>query len=510
MSPSRAAIWLGGGLLFTLLATANGAGYRYGASDQAYYVPAIVRASNPAAFPRDSALLDTQSRLLVIDDLLGGLVRATGVSVEAISLGGYLLSLATIWTAVMVIGSRLYHRYPAVLALAAAVTLRHQIPRTSANSFEPYFHPRMLAFGLGALAIAALLRRRRWLSACLVGSSFIVHVTTGLWFGVLIGVALVTIDPGWRRRALTVVPGAAVVAAWALTGGPLAGGLTVMDDEWQRALVSKNTLFATTWPLWAWVANLALPVLLWWAYRVRVARGQATTEDNGLVWGALALLGLFLVTLPAVAVGIAIAVQLQISRAFWLLDFVTTLYVIGAVVDLPDTRRRLAVAVATVIVACSTVRGLYIMQVERAERTLFAVHLPDSPWEEAMHWLGRQPVDVHILADPGHAWKYGASVRVSPARDVFLEDVKDAAFAIYSREMAIRVLERSSAVGDFSTLSAEHARQLAARYGLDYLVTESDLPLPVAYRNEQFRIYELSATEGAIDGQAAGRSTPPR
>jgi len=46
-----------------------------------------------------------------------------------------------------------------VVAILAALTLRHRIPRTSANSLEPYFHPRMLAFGLGLLAVASLLRR---------------------------------------------------------------------------------------------------------------------------------------------------------------------------------------------------------------------------------------------------------------------------------------------------------------------------------------------------------------
>jgi hypothetical protein len=31
--------WIGGGFLFLVLATANGAGYRYGVSDQAFYIP---------------------------------------------------------------------------------------------------------------------------------------------------------------------------------------------------------------------------------------------------------------------------------------------------------------------------------------------------------------------------------------------------------------------------------------------------------------------------------------
>jgi hypothetical protein len=74
---------------------------------------------------------------------------------------------------------------------------------------------------------------------------------------------------------------------------------------------------------------------------------------------------------------------------------------------------------------------------------------------------------------------------------VLLEDVKDSAVAIYSREIAVRYLERTRAIGDFNALTADAARQLAARYDLDYLVTENDLSLPVSYRNQQFKVYAL-------------------
>jgi hypothetical protein len=82
-------------------------------------------------------------------------------------------------------------------------------------------------------------------------------------------------------------------------------------------------------------------------------------------------------------------------------------------------------------------------------------------------------------------------VRVSAARDVFLEDVKDSAIAIYSRDVALRVVERAAAIGDFTAMTPGQARELAAKYDLDYLVTEGRLDLPVAYENRQFRIYAL-------------------
>jgi hypothetical protein len=156
---------------------------------------------------------------------------------------------------------------------------------------------------------------------------------------------------------------------------------------------------------------------------------------------------------------------------------------------LVDRRAAKAVAIGLVLVSLS--RGTYIMLVERPDRALFSMHLTGSPWEDAMRWVSRQPVATHVLADPGHSWKYGTSVRVSATRDVFLEDVKDSAIAIYSREVAYRVVERAAALGDFTTMTPNRARGLAAKYDLNYLVTEGRVDLPIVYENSRFRIYEL-------------------
>ena len=137
-------------------------------------------------------------------------------------------------------------------------------------------------------------------------------------------------------------------------------------------------------------------------------------------------------------------------------------------------------------------RGVYIMLVERPDRALFAVHLPNDAWHDANAWLARQGRTTHVLADPGHGWKFGTSVRVAGELDVLIEEVKDSAVAIYSREVATRVVDRTAAIGDFSALTAGRARELALRYDLDYLVTVADMPLPEAYRNAQFRVYSLS------------------
>jgi hypothetical protein len=478
-----------GSFLFVILATANGAGYRYGVSDQAFYIPVVARALDQSLFPRDGGLIDAEGRLMVMDEILATVVRTSGLSLEGLFFAGYLASMALLWIGAVLIGSRIYRHAWVVAALGAALTLRHRIPRTSANSFEPYFHPRVLAFALGTLAIAALLRRHPRLAIALVALCALAHVTTGLWFAILIGAALAVLDPRWRAPMAIGVVAAAAVLAGAIAAGPLQGSLVAMDDMWLRAVASKDSLFATDWPVWAWVANLGLPVVLWWAHRARVRSGAATPEDRALVWGASALLALFLVTLPAVAAGVSLAVQFQISRVFWLVDLLAIVYVLAAFVDTRPPR--IAAGVAVLLLALSATRGAYIMLVERPERALFELRTPPSAWEDALRWVASRPRDVYLLADPGHAWKYGTSVRVAAARDVLVEEVKDSAVAIYSRDVAVRFVDRMGAIGDFPGLTVERVRDLSYRFGLDYLVTEADLALPAVYRNERFRIYAL-------------------
>ena len=478
-----------GAVLFVLLATANGAGYRYGTSDQAFYIPVIRRAMDTSLFPRDASLIDAEGRLMLVDEVIAAVARTTGMTLPTLFLVGYIASMTLFWLAAALIGARIYQNRWATIALGAALTLRHRIPRTSANSFEPYFHPRMLAFSLGALAVAALLHRRDRAAIVLVACCAVIHITTALWFAVLIGVALAVLDIRWRRFAWVAVAGAAALLFIMVMAGPLRGALTIMDDVWLQAVASKDSLFANQWPLWAWIANLVSLPIAWWAHAKRMTRNQTTPVERSLLWGATTLVALLVATLPFVGAAVSLPVQFQISRIFWLVEFVAVILLIGVIADVRS--HRLHVAVTVLLLAISAGRGAYVMLVEHPERALFEVRFRESDWQGAMEWLTRQPASVHVLADPGHAWKYGTSVRVSAERDVLIEEVKDSALAIYSRDVAVRVVDRLAAIDDFNHLTADRARELALRYGLDYLVTEHELSLIEAYRNDTFHIYTL-------------------
>ena len=86
-------VWGLAALVFVAVATLNSAGYRFGAGDQAFYLPAIQRHLEPGSFPRDRVIIDDQDRLNVFPRTLAAVVRATGVPQPVLFLGIYVAAL---------------------------------------------------------------------------------------------------------------------------------------------------------------------------------------------------------------------------------------------------------------------------------------------------------------------------------------------------------------------------------------------------------------------------------
>ena len=491
--------WVGlaaGALPFGLLVLLNVGGYRYGVSDQAFYIPIVRQGLEPGLFPHDAPLLAVQNRLLAFDDWFAPLVRATGQSLPAAFFAAYLAGLGLLYAACVLVGRAFCRTWWGVAALTAALTLRHRIPDTAVNSLEAYMHPRQLAFAAGLVAMGLFLRARTAGAVCAVAAACLFHPTTALWFVLLLGVAVPVADPA-ARRPLLILGSAALPVILALLFGAVRDQLAVMSPGWTTLLESKDYLLASQWPLMTWFANLGLAAVIAAAYDYRRALGMTTAREDGLVAGCMGLLAVFLVSVPFAAVGIALVVQLQLGRIFWLLDVVAIAYAAWFVVERPgpaaDYRIRLRarrVAVAAIVLA-SLVRGSYVTLVERSDHALIEVDLPASHWTEVMQWAGERPVGTNFLVDPGHAWRYGSSVRAASGRDVYLESVKDVAIAIYSRAMAARVSGRIADLGDFAELEPAHARWLAKRHDLDYLITEHDIALPLVHREGTFGVYDL-------------------
>jgi hypothetical protein len=474
--------------LFVVAAAANAGGYRYGASDQAFYAPAVLHHLDEALFPRDWPLLAAQDRLNLFTPLAAALARATGFSVPSIFAGLYLAGLVTLFAAAIALGRALSRSRWTPVALAFALTLRHAIAMGAVNTLEGYMHPRLIAFGFGGLAVAACLAARPGLAAGLALLAAACHPTTGLWFVVWTGVALAVSDRRFVRPIAGLAGFAVLAGAWAVLAGPLAGRLGVMDAEWLSVLTSKTYLFPDRWPVGGWLPALLTPLAAGILFEIRRRRGLAAAAERGVAAGAGVLVAIFLASIPLVAARLVLAVQLQVPRALWMVDLLAVAYFVWYVAEGIARNGRAARTAAVVFAALSLGRGAYVMLVEHPERPIARVGLPADGWTEAMRWIaGHTPKEAWVLAAPGHAWKYGTSVRVAAGRDVYLEEAKDAALAMYSREGAMRVLERIRGAAGFDALTSEAARAL----GPDVLVTEARMNLPLLHDNGRFRVYRL-------------------
>jgi hypothetical protein len=487
------------GIGFVLLATMNSAGYRYAASDQAFYIPAVLRHLQPSLFPRDAALIDSQARLTLVDEVVATLVRVTGLSLQHLFIGLYVLTLLLLVAGAARIGAHFYRTRWAVVALGAALTLRHAIAKTGANTLEGYFHPRELAFALGLLAVAAFLERRgAWCIVFLVGAAGI-HPTTAAWFLVWIAIAVWVGRRDWRA-AVAAGAGAIVVAVViSVLRGPLAGHMTIMDSEWLAVIRDKDYLFPFTWPLNVWLTNLVTVPVIVYCWRARRRAGQTLAGESALVIGALGLFALFVCWLPLNGAHVALAVQMQVSRIFWMLDVFATIYLVGWIAEGTQgpkaangaAARWRAPAVACTLIALSLGRGIYSLSVQFPERKIFAADIQHTDWRSAMAFADTTDPGSGWLADPIHAAKYGASVRAAGHRDVLLEQIKDSAIAMYDRDIAMRVADRERALAVLAWDTPEGARGLARRFGLDYLVIDRPLDLPLAHRSGSLYIYRL-------------------
>jgi hypothetical protein len=480
--------------VFAFAALLNAGGYRFGASDQAFYIPAVAHHADPSLFPRDWRMLGAQDGLNAFTSLAGWAVRGLGIPLPSLFLALFLVTLLALGAGALALGLQLSRARATAAAILFALTLKHAVALGAVNTLEGYAHPRMLAFALGVLALAALLDGRTWIVAALVALAGVVHPTTAIWFAIVVGVALFVAQPRWRPWLAAAAAVLAIISAWAVLAGPLAPRLTRMDADWLAALEGKRYLFTDRWPGSEWLVLGAYVAVIAAVFRHRWRRGLTSPAESGVLAGLAGLLALFALALPLNAARVAFVIQLQVPRVLWLLDLVAVAYLVWFLAEggKPSEGRTRARNVAVAILALALARGAYVTFVEHPERALLQVQLPPSDWNRALWWIeAHTPPDALVAAHPGHAWRFGTSVRVGAKRDVLLEEVKDSAMALYGRESALRDLDRIRALERFDSLTDEGARELATRYGASVLVIDRDLELPLLHRQGPFRIYAL-------------------
>jgi hypothetical protein len=430
---------------------------------------------------------------MATDTLLAGLASALHLDLPDLFAIVQLLTLIGLAAAAAAFARGLGASAWTIALFLALLTLRHHITKTGANTLEGYMHPRVIAFALGLASLACVLRGRPWLLLVCLGAALFAHPTTAAWFGIAATVAAFVSRPSWRIILMPIIIAGVIVAAWMVIAGPLAGRIVRMDPPWLAVLADREYLFPSRWPAYAWAVNLGYLGLIVLAWRVRRARGEAVAAETGLVVGCAALVAVFLASVPFQAADVALAVQLQVNRVFWLLDVIATAYIAWWLLNGPlgSSNGRRAATLA-VVLALSATRGAYVLH-QGDRRALVAIGLPDTPWTEAMRWIRAQPGAWNVLTDPGHAFTFGASVRVAAARDTVFEASKDPAIAMYDRSLALRIADRERALAHFGDFGTDDVRRVGREFAADIAVMPRSQPLqlPVLYSNSGFVVYDL-------------------
>ena len=190
----RHGLLVAGAVAFCVLVLLNVGGYRYGVSDQAFYIPVVRQGLEPGLYPHDASLLAAQNRFFAFDNWFAPLVGLTGSAVPHAFLLVYLAGLLALYIAAVGVGRGLFKTWWAVAGFLVGLTLRHRIPDTAVNTMEAYFHPRLLAFAVGLAAVAIFLRGRTWPALLVAAAALLIHPTTALWFALWVDVAALVAD----------------------------------------------------------------------------------------------------------------------------------------------------------------------------------------------------------------------------------------------------------------------------------------------------------------------------
>ncbi len=205
-----------------------------------------------------------------------------------------------------------------------------------------------------------------------------------------------------------------------------------MDAAWIATLADKDYIFPHDMvSAGTWLINLSIPSSSDARTPRADARGLSTLPPKRASSPAVWRWSRRLRGEPAVHRGAACAafVQLQFSRVFWMADPLAMLYVAWWLCEAWSAahggrvpRRAIATTVgpadrvARVLAVVAAARGWYVLLVEHPGRPFVAgrrCRPTTGTTSVDLAASGRTPDGAHVLADPGHAWKYGTSLRVS-------------------------------------------------------------------------------------------------
>ncbi len=433
-------------------------GYHPGAEDAEVYLPSVWKLVDPALYPHDAALSQTQARLTVFPYLIAAPIRWLHVPSGAALLGWHALSIFLLLAGCREILRLCFQEEHAVWCGVALVAGLLTIPvaGTALYIMDQYLTSRSLATPGMVLTIAAVLGRKRRRAALWLLFTAAVHPLTGglaaaYWAAFELG--------PHREAALALVPPVTPAYAEVLRGRPY--------------------LLVTKWAWHEWLGTLAPLVILGWF--ARLGRKYRLGPMEKACYALIAFQFVFTilalcVSLPARLLTLS---RLQPMRSLQLTYILMFLFA-GALLGKFLLRRRWWLWASLFLPLCG---GMGYAQME-----LFPAspHLewpwagPGNPWARAFEWVRRNtPVNAQFALDPEHMRKPGEDqhgFRALAQRGRLADAVKDAGPVSLDPNLAPGWLEQVNAQRGLDRFGPEDFQRLRARYGVNWVLLDRTLP----------------------------------
>ena len=473
------------------LATANSGGYRYGVSDQAFYAAGDRQERRPVAVPaRPAAARAADAGVARRRRHRAGRGTSSALDLPPLFAAIYLVTLVVLFAAAVVVRAQRSAARGGIDARAARVADAAPSHREDRRELARRLH----APANARVRARASLRSR----ACCAGA-------VPSRSSVVVAAAVVHSDDralvrrrGGRARCwhavvaarwiVAAVAGAGVIAHLGRCSRPLGRSLPAMDAGVARGARRQGL------PVPARVAALRvgrstsrtadraradLPA----ASRARISRarrGRARRRASSRSWSC------FLSRVPLSAgasrarradcrstASSGCSTSSPLAYLAWWLDRRRA----------ADAAARCArrVALVAAIAHRRAVRGLYVLRVETGGRSSQST-LPPDDWTDAMTLArARSRRPWHVLADPGHAWKYGVErPRRGAQGHVARERQGHGAGDVRSGRGDARRANEPPRSRDFDAFTTGDVRALGARFGLDVLVVDAQPDLRAA------------------------------
>ena len=457
-------------------------GYHYGIEDEAIYLPAIKTHLNPALYPHDRIFFEPQTKPMLFDELVAGLVRAFHARVDVMVFALYLVCLLLLLAALWTLAGRLLPDARARLGGVTLVTVLLTLPVAGTCIFlaDQHLHPRTPATALILWAVSMVLpgaeeREIGWrqvLAAfALIAIAATMHPQMA-FYGALFVITLLlpSIRTGLWLAAIgcLLLP---VIGLWLGAGTP----------DWIEASRTREQHYLLRWHWYEWLGAVAPIFILMGMAGLARARGMftaATVATRTALFTGVGFVAGLIITIPPQMERLT---PYQPLRTLHLAYIVMLLLAGGLLTETLLKERPWRWALLFLPLA----GAMTYAQLDGFSGSRH-IELPDgraaNDWVEAFLWVkANTPVDAYFALEPHYMSTHEEDYhgfRALAERSQMADWDKDPGVALLFPVLAPRWHHEVHALDGFSRFTRADFARLHREFGVDWTVISRQEPPP--------------------------------